>query len=64
MLNKYIGPLTWAWIIILGALMILPGGIITCIKCGAALNILIGVVSIALGVAGFAMSRSEMATHG
>jgi Peptidase family M23 len=40
--------LTWAWIIIIGGLMITPGGI-QCIVCGPAVTIALGIVSIVLG---------------
>jgi Peptidase family M23 len=49
---NWYGGLAWAWIIIIGGLMITPGGI-DCIVCGPALTRVIGVVSIALGVLGF-----------
>jgi Peptidase family M23 len=45
--------LTWAWIIIIGGLMITPGGI-QCIVCGPALTIALGVVSILLGAVALA----------
>jgi hypothetical protein len=45
--------LTWAWIIIIGGLMITPGGI-QCIVCGPALTIALGVVSIVLGAVALA----------
>ena len=50
--------LTWAWIIILGALMITPDGI-ECIACGPSLTKIIGVVSVMIGVAGFIFDRSK-----
>ena len=65
--------LAWAWIIIIGGLMITPGGT-WCIKCGPGdpgyigdpvINVL-GVVSIAIGIAGLAglvRSRSVGATR-
>lgn len=43
--------LAWAWIIVIGGLMITPGGI-ECIKCGPALTNVLGIVSIVLGVLG------------
>jgi Peptidase family M23 len=49
---NWYGVLVWAWIIIIGGLMITPGGI-DCIVCGPVLTRVIGVVSIALGVLGF-----------
>lgn len=48
--------LTWAWIIIVGGLMIIPGGI-ECIACGPVLTRLLGVISVALGIAGFVSGR-------
>lgn len=53
---KYIGPLTWAWVIIIGALMITPGGI-ECIACGASLTKVIGAISVIIGVAAFVVNR-------
>ena len=52
----WIGPLTWAWIIIIGALMFKPGGI-DCIACGPVLTDVLGMVSIGLGIAGFIAQR-------
>ena len=48
--------LAWAWIIIVGGLMITPGGI-ECIVCGPLLTKAIGVISIAIGIAGFVAGR-------
>lgn len=52
-LLERIGALAWAWIIIIGALMITPGGV-DCIACGRGLTNLLGLVSIGLGVLGIA----------
>lgn len=43
--------LAWAWIIVIGGLMITPGGI-SCPACGAIWTGVLGVVSIAVGVTG------------
>ena len=48
--------LAWAWIIIVGGLMITPGGI-ECIACGATLTRILGVISVAIGVTGFVIGR-------
>lgn len=48
---KFVIVLAWAWIIIVGGLMITPGGI-TCIRCGPTGTLLIGIISIVLGLAG------------
>jgi hypothetical protein len=45
---KWIGIVAWAWVIIIGALMITPNGV-HCIACGDAGNLFMGVISIALG---------------
>ena len=52
--TELIPRLTYVWVIIIGGLIIYPGGIIECIACGRIGNILIGVISVALGVLGFA----------
>jgi hypothetical protein len=51
MTKLVVGPLTWAWVIIIGGFMITPGGIF-CIVCGPILTKIIGIISIALGVMG------------
>jgi hypothetical protein len=48
---KIIIVLAWVWMIIVGGLMITPGGI-TCIRCGPTGTLLIGVISIVLGLIG------------
>jgi hypothetical protein len=48
---KIVRYLAWAWIIIIGGLMITPGGV-QCIACGRLLNIGLAVVSIVLGAIG------------
>lgn len=60
---KYIGPLTWAWLIIVGGLMFIPGNPPDCIVCGN-LAQLFGIISIVLGIAGFALNRGGMAMKG
>ncbi len=45
--------LAWAWIIIIGGLMITPSGV-DCIKCGPTLTKALGIISIAVGVLGLA----------
>lgn len=54
------GALAWAWIIIIGALMLTPGGI-TCIACGFMLTKVIGVVTVVIGVIGLASRRKALA---
>jgi hypothetical protein len=57
-IKKVIGPLSWSWIIILGALMLTPGGI-TCIACGPSLTKILGIFSIIIGVVGL-LNRREL----
>ena len=53
-MNMIPRQLAWAWLIIIGALMIYPGGIV-CIACGGILwTQIIGVISLAIGITGFA----------
>lgn len=60
---KFIIVLAWAWIIIVGGLMITPGGI-SCLRCGASLNLVIAIVSIVLGLAGLIGTlKGQAATH-
>jgi hypothetical protein len=55
-MNRWIGTLAWAWVIIIGALMIYPGGI-ECIACGPNWTKVIGVISIGLGIAAFVVNK-------
>jgi len=49
--------LTCAWMVILGALMITPGGS-DCIACGPVASAVLGVVSVVLGILGLVLSAS------
>ena len=69
---KLIRYLAWAWIIVIGALMITPGGI-WCIACGQVINqpgyigqtavMILGVGAILLGLIGLA-TEGRAATAG
>lgn len=48
--------LAWAWIIIVGGLMITPRGV-ECIACGRPLTVILGLISVAIGVTGFVAGR-------
>jgi hypothetical protein len=48
---KIVRYIAWAWIIIVGVLMITPNGV-QCIACGATLNLILAVLSIVLGAVG------------
>jgi murein DD-endopeptidase MepM/ murein hydrolase activator NlpD len=58
--KKWFYVLAWAWIIVIGGLMITPGGI-DCIKCGRVVESLLALVSIGAGVAGLAMTLATSA---
>lgn len=72
MLRGITTVLAWAWMIIVGVLLITPGGVI-CIACGVTPNVpgyigtvavtLIALVSIIIGVLGF-VSRTQGAGRG
>jgi hypothetical protein len=49
--KRFMIVLAWAWIIIIGGLMITPGGI-ECIACGPILSRVLGIVSVVLGAVG------------
>jgi len=55
-MTKYVDRLTWIWVIVLGGLMITPGGV-SCIKCGPVLTQMIGVISILIGIAAFVANQ-------
>lgn len=50
---------TWAWIIMLGAIMITPGGI-SCTTCGPGVTTILGIISIGLGLAGILGNQLQM----
>jgi hypothetical protein len=52
-LRTWIGPLAWAWLIIIGVWMLTPNGP-QCIACGAQINLVVAIVSIVLGAVGLA----------
>lgn len=54
--------LTWAWVIIIGALMITPDGVF-CIACNPGLIRVLGAISILIGVAAFAVSRQNLTAN-
>ncbi len=56
MIAKVIRYVGWAWMIIVGGLMITPGGVF-CLVCGPVLNNVLAVLSIVLGIAGFAFGQ-------
>ncbi len=62
-MSKIHRQLAWAWLIIIGGLMIYPRGI-ECIVCGRPGTIVIGVISIVLGLAGFAMGGAGKSVSG
>jgi hypothetical protein len=54
--DRYYRELAWAWLIIIGGLMITPGGI-ECIACGFVLTRILGVISVVIGITGFVRNR-------
>jgi hypothetical protein len=53
---KYVLVLAWAWLIILGALMITPGGV-QCLVCGVLVTKVLGLFSIIVGISAFAINQ-------
>ncbi len=61
-MSKFLRVVGWAWIIIVGGLMITPGGI-SCIVCGPLGTKVAGVISVLLGAAGLLTGRSAGAAR-
>jgi hypothetical protein len=59
-MRTIVGPLTWAYCIIIAGIMIVPGGI-TPIVTNPALRLVLGVAGVVLGIAGFVGSRRQPA---
>ena len=69
-MNRFFNTFAWAWMIIVGGLLITPGGIF-CIVCGSEIDaagfigkpavFLIGVVSILIGIIGFVTMKKKVA---
>jgi hypothetical protein len=69
-MKRWIIYLAWAWEILIGGLLITPGGVL-CIACGAAVQepgyigrpatMFVGVVAIVLGVFGIVSTRTQSA---
>ena len=57
---KYLAPITWLWVIIVGALMLTPNGVV-CLVCGVLLTKIIGILSVLIGITGFALNRQRIA---
>jgi hypothetical protein len=61
-MNRLVMVLAPAWLIIIGALMIIPrdgGVIIECIACGLTLTRILGVISILIGAGAFVAGRGR-----
>jgi hypothetical protein len=54
--NKLIARLIWPWMVFVGTLMVIPGIGPECLACGPVMRPVLGLVSIALGVAGLVLS--------
>lgn len=59
-MQRYVGPLAWAFLIILGGLMLTPEGIV-CIACGDTLSPIVGIIAILIGLAAFALNWRQVA---
>jgi hypothetical protein len=59
MFRTYVRYLAWAWMILIGGLLIfLPHGPVICIACGGLSSLIPGVITAVLGIAGLAVARS------
>lgn len=57
--KKWIGPLAWAWVIIIGGIMITPGGI-NPIVTNPVLAQILGAIAVVLGIAAIAVNWREI----
>ncbi len=62
-LTTFFRTLAWAWIIVIGVLIITPGGI-NCTVCGPLLTKFMGVISILIGISGLAVGFREQSVSG
>ena len=56
--DRFYRELAWTWLIIIGGLMITPGGI-ECIACGFVFTKILGVISVVIGITGFVPDRIQ-----
>jgi hypothetical protein len=61
-MTDHIGALAWAWLIIVGGIMLIPKGPVPILN-DAVVTVVLGVVSIALGGAAFIVNRSRSAAR-
>lgn len=59
-MKNFLGPLTWAYVIIIGGLMITPDGIGPIVT-NPAVRVVVGGIGVALGVLGFIGMRGRAA---
>ena len=60
MFSTFVRYLAWAWMIIIGALLIfLPHGPVICIACGGLSTLIPGLITAVLGIAGLIVARSN-----
>ncbi len=57
--KRWIGPLAWAWVIIIGGIMITPGGI-NPIVTNPALAQILGAIAVVLGITAIAVNWREI----
>lgn len=62
-LTTLLRTLAWAWVIVIGGLIITPGGI-NCTVCGPLLNQLLGIMSILIGLSGLVADVRERSVSG
>ena len=58
-MKRFIVYITWAWMIIIGGLLIITPGGVQCLACGPTTSKWLGVISILIGVAAFFSGRSR-----
>jgi hypothetical protein len=61
--TTFFRTLAWAWIVVIGGLIITPGGI-NCVVCSPLLTKFMGVISILIGISGLAVGFREQSVSG
>jgi len=58
-MSRFIIYVSWAWMIIIGGMLIITPGGVGCLACGPTISKWLGVISILIGVAAFFGGRGR-----
>lgn len=60
-MNRFMVSVAWAWMIIVGGLLLITPGGVQCLACGPSISKILGVISILIAVAGLFSGRTRSA---